>query len=140
MNELQVPAIQEYPVQAAICSPVDGTKVDVSEGEVTVRGYALSGGGRGIERLDITLDGGRTWHAAQLYAEPQPYGRQWAWNIWEAVVPLPSSAKAGQTVEVAVKATDTAHNTQPETDVGVWNVRGLLENRWHRVNIVLIGS
>jgi len=122
-------------VQAAICSPLDGSAVNIEDGEVTVRGYAMSGGGRGIQRVDVTIDGGRTWYAASLNAEPQPYGRQWAWTIWEAVVPLPTTSKIGQRVEIAAKATDTSHNTQPETDVGIWNIRGLLENRWHRVNV-----
>jgi len=122
-------------VQTAICSPVDGASVDIEDGEVTVRGYAMSGGGRGIQRVDVTVDGGHTWHAAHLQAEPQPYGRQWAWTIWEAVVPLPSTSRTGQRIEVAAKATDTAHNTQPETDLGIWNIRGLLENRWHRVYV-----
>lgn len=122
-------------MQTAICSPVDGASVDIEDGEVTVRGYAMSGGGRGIQRVDVTVDGGHTWHAAHLQAEPQPYGRQWAWTIWEAVVPLPSTSRTGQRIEVAAKATDTAHNTQPETDLGIWNIRGLLENRWHRVYV-----
>jgi len=128
-------AIQEYPVQAAICSPVDGATVDAEDGEVTVRGYAMSGGGRGIQRVDVTVDGGQTWHAAHLHPSPQLYGRQWAWTIWEATVPLLETTKNGQRVEIAAKATDTSHNTQPETDVGIWNMRGLLENRWHRVYI-----
>ena len=130
-------AIQEYPVQAAICSPVDGATVDVDDGEVTVRGYAMSGGGRGIQRVDVTLNGGHTWHAAVLNTEPEPHGRQWAWTVWEATVPLPATTKMGQRVEIAAKATDTSHNTQPETDVGIWNIRGLLENRWHRVYVTV---
>jgi len=132
---VQVMAIQEFPVQAAICSPADGTTVEV--GEVTVSGYAMSGGGRGIQRVDVTLDGGRTWHGARLHAERQPPGRQWAWTTWEADVPLPANARAGQSVEIAVKATDTSHNTQPESDIGVWNIRGLLENRWHRIHVIV---
>jgi len=130
-----VSAIQEYPVQAAICSPLDGTTVDPDDREVTVRGYAMSGGGRGIQRVDVTCDGGQTWQAAELQTEPQPYGRQWAWTVWEATVPLPLTVKPGQQLEIAAMATDTAHNTQPETDTGIWNIRGLLENRWPRIYI-----
>jgi len=134
-------AIQEFPVQAAICSPVDGASVDVDDAELTVRGYAMSGGGRGIQRVDVTVDGGLTWRSARLKdGVPQPYGRQWAWTIWEATVPLPATSRPGQSVELAVKATDTSHNTQPETDVGIWNVRGLLENRWHRVRVNVVSG
>ena len=124
-------------MQAAICSPLDGAVVDAAEGEVTVRGYAMSGGGRGIQRVDVTIDGGRTWHAADLHTDTQPYGRQWAWTIWEATVRLPATTKTDQQVEIAVKATDTSHNSQPETDVGIWNIRGLLNNSWDRIHITV---
>jgi len=134
---VQVMSIQEYPVQAAICSPVDGSTVDVEDGAVTVHGYALSGGGRGIQRVDVTVDGGRTWHAANLQMDPQQYGHQWAWTIWDVTVPLPAMT-TGQRVEIAAKATDTSNNTQPETDVGIWNMRGLLENKWHRVYVSIV--
>lgn len=130
---MQVMSIQEYPVQAAICSPLDGSTVDAEDGEVTVRGYALSG----IQRVDVTVDGGRSWHAAHLQTDPQPYGRQWAWTVWEVTVPL-AATTTGQRVEIAAKATDTSNNTQPETDVGIWNMRGLLENKWHRVYVNVI--
>jgi sulfite oxidase len=128
----QVMPIQDFPVQSTICSPVGGATV---EGDtVTVRGYAMSGGGRGILRVDVTVDGGKTWHNAQLFGDEQPYGREFAWKIYEVTIPLPKDS-AGSSVEIAVKATDTSHNTQPETDTGIWNIRGLLENRWHRVVI-----
>lgn len=130
----KVMPIQDFPVQAAICSPIDGTTVDGMV-ELTVKGYAMSGGGRGILRVDVTIDGGKTWHAASVHSEPQPWGRQWSWVLWEANLELPKDLQAGSRVEIAVKATDTSHNTQPESDSGIWNVRGLLENKWHRVNV-----
>jgi sulfite oxidase len=126
--------IQEFPVQAAICTPVNGTTVD-GQCELDVKGYALSGGGRGILRVEVTLDGGKTWHDATIHSEPQPWGRQWAWVFWEATVRLPQELAPGSEVEIAVKATDTSHNTQPESDTGIWNVRGLLENKWHRIKV-----
>lgn len=38
---------------------------------MTVAGYAYSGGGRGIQRVDVSLDGGKTWTVAQLTPPPQ---------------------------------------------------------------------
>jgi len=35
--------------------------------QVNIRGYALSGGGRGIERVDVSVDGGKTWVEANKY-------------------------------------------------------------------------
>lgn len=31
-----------------------------------VRGYAYSGGGRNIIRVDVSADGGQTWHVASI--------------------------------------------------------------------------
>ena len=59
-------AIQETPVQSAICEPVPGMSVDGDSGYVTVRGYAFSGGGRGIVRVDLSVDGGKNWVNPQL--------------------------------------------------------------------------
>eukprot|EP00971_Amphidinium_carterae_P248029 4924786-Amphidinium_carterae.2 len=36
--------------------------------DITVRGLAWSGGGRGIVRVDVTADDGNTWHTAELKA------------------------------------------------------------------------
>jgi hypothetical protein len=36
------------------------------DGSITVKGYAWSGGGRGIERVDVSSDGGKTWKTASL--------------------------------------------------------------------------
>ena len=35
--------------------------------QITVKGYAVSGGGRAIERVDVSIDGGRTWVEASRY-------------------------------------------------------------------------
>lgn len=39
-----------------------------------VKGYAWSGGGQGIIRVDVSADGGKTWHDAQLQKVPQKRG------------------------------------------------------------------
>ncbi|XP_062366913.1 sulfite oxidase, mitochondrial isoform X4 [Cinclus cinclus] len=52
------PAIQELPVQSAITEPRPGAAVPA--GELTVKGYAWSGGGREVVRVDVSLDGGWT--------------------------------------------------------------------------------
>ena len=46
--------IMDYPIQAGICSPVHGATLEDSE-EVTVKGYAWSGGGRGIIRVEVSI-------------------------------------------------------------------------------------
>lgn len=42
--------------------------------QITVHGYAVSGGGRGIERVDVSFDGGKTWVEASRYQKTgNPY-------------------------------------------------------------------
>lgn len=133
MNLITAKAIQEYPVQAAICLPEPGTTI--TGDYLVVKGYAISGGGNGIVRVDVTLDGGESWYEAKLSPLNQAPHREWAWTLWETSILLPKGHKGE--VEIAIKATDTSHNTQPETDSGIWNARGLLETKWHRVKVYI---
>lgn len=130
-------------MQSAICSPAPNSTVDRgsitrfwhgSEDEyVECAGYAWSGGGRGIIRVELTPDGGKTWYSAELEQSPdQDLEHMWAWTLWKAQIPLP---KEGEKFTLAVKATDRSYNTQPETAAGIWNVRGLIHNAWHRIEI-----
>ncbi|XP_004069293.1 sulfite oxidase, mitochondrial isoform X2 [Oryzias latipes] len=135
------PAIQELPVQSAITSPADGALIDSSDGFLTVKGYAWSGGGREVVRVDVSLDGGQTWQVAKLrssdeaHEAPPPPGRAWAWKLWELTAPLPPPA---QELEIICKAVDSSYNVQPETFPPIWNLRGLLSNAWHRVTVKII--
>ena len=59
--------------------------------------------------------------------------RSWAWTLWEARVPIPEGHDGE--LEIVCKAIDSSHNVQPDTVDGIWNVRGLLNNSWHRVKV-----
>lgn len=125
-------AMQEMPVQSVILSPQPHAKADPDDESVTVRGFAWSGGGRGIVRVDVSADGGSSWVSAELgEGSEQPRHRAWAWTFWEAEVPLPAAGAAS----LVCKATDAAHNVQPESAESIWNLRGLANNSWHRVPI-----
>lgn len=59
-----------------------------------VRGYAWSGGGHSITRVDVTADGGQSWVVAEWLHKPrQAEGRVWAWTLWQARVPLSEEAQ-----------------------------------------------
>ncbi|KAH6623244.1 Oxidoreductase, molybdopterin-binding domain-containing protein [Chaetomium tenue] len=128
---------------------------------VAVQGYAYSGGGRAITRVDVSLDGGKTWDQAELVNDraesPHPGNKAWAWTRWRYVGALPiltlptdttcdttnTAERSGchdrkapkQCTTLVVKATDDAYNTQPENHRGIYNVRGNLATAWHRVKI-----
>ena len=127
------PAIQESPVTSAICMPKNGSTVHESDEDIVIEGYAYSGGGRGIIRVDVSIDSGKTWHTAKLKQADQPLNRMWSWSLWRAEVPIPEDHNGK--VEVCCKAVDSSYNTQPEDVGAVWNLRGVLNNSWHRVSL-----
>lgn len=139
-------SMQNMPVTSAICNMETGDTIEAMKtadgSRLEVQGYAWSGGGNKILRVDVTADGGRTWHVAELQhgaAETgqQPTGRNWAWALWRAQVPLQETdAKTGtQSVEVWSKAVDANYNVQPETFENTWNLRGVLSHAYCRVRV-----
>ncbi|GFO45827.1 sulfite oxidase-like [Plakobranchus ocellatus] len=127
-------SISQLPVISAICDPVEGTELEPGAEEVTLKGYAWSGGGRGIIRVDVSADGGNTWHEATLKPNGQTPYRSYAWTLWEADIPLPQGQSK---TELVVKAVDVSYNVQPDSVAGIWNLRGCLSNAWHRVNVTV---
>ncbi|XP_032663674.1 probable sulfite oxidase, mitochondrial [Odontomachus brunneus] len=130
------PAIQEMPVISAICSPRDSDTVEVKNGKIEVKGYAWSGGGRKIIRVDVTNDKGETWHTANLSAQDldAKEGQYWSWTLWSVELPVDKNSKE---TEIWAKAVDSAYNVQPENFKHIYNIRGLLCNAYHQIKIRL---
>ncbi|XP_047520020.1 sulfite oxidase isoform X1 [Pieris napi] len=124
------PPVYSLPVTSALCDPVDGDTVNVKGGCVTLKGYAYSGGGAKILRVDVSMDQGQSWIEAELKSDPAPPRQHYSWTLWRLNVPV----KRGDTkMEVWVKATDSNFNTQPEKFDDIWNIRGILGNAYHKV-------
>ncbi|TXG54868.1 hypothetical protein EZV62_020124 [Acer yangbiense] len=126
--------LMDFPVQCVICSLEDMNVI--KPGKVKISGYAVSGGGRGIERVDVSIDGGKNWVEASRYQKMGvPYvaddisSDKWAWVLFEVMVDIP------QSTQIVAKAVDTAANVQPENVETIWNLRGVLNTSWHRVSV-----
>eukprot|EP00040_Diaphanoeca_grandis_P013428 m.67895 g.67895 ORF g.67895 m.67895 type:complete len:587 (+) comp23883_c0_seq2:283-2043(+) len=133
-------SVQELPVQSAITEPNFNRVVDLDKNEPTVQvqGFAWSGGGRSIKRVDVSPDGGQTWQTAELQGgHDQAAGRAWAWTLWTIDLELPQSVVRNGKTELVCKAVDSSCNQQPENVESVWNLRGILNNAWHRVEITV---
>lgn len=121
--------LDELFVSAAICVPAAGGALP--PGPTTVSGYAVGQGGRRVERVELSADGGRTWAEATLSG----VRRAWAWQLWSATVQL---APGVQTL--VARAIDSDGHTQP-ADVSVtWNYKGYMNNAWHRVEVKVLAT
>ena len=117
-------AINEMPLNAAICEPEDGATL--TAGTVTIRGYAIATD-RAITRIDVSADGGRCWHQAVIEDQDN---QRWSWTFWRAVLEI---AKGEH--ELVVRAWDAAGQTQPANPADTWNFKGYLSAAWHRIRI-----
>lgn len=129
VNWDEAPAIQETPVQSAITA-IRRDKDTRDLDSLVVEGYAFSGGGRRIIRVDVSVDNGQTWEQAHIEPHKSRGHRAWSWSLWNYRCPRPPAGS-----QVIVKAIDETYNTQPDTYGPTWNFRGNLTNSWHRVHI-----
>jgi sulfite oxidase len=91
--------------------PSNSKDAKLDDEAVRVEGYAFSGGGRKIIRVDVNADDGRTWHQAELLKNETMGYKSWAWTRWKWTV-LRAVAEAGG--GFVFKAVDEVYNTQPE--------------------------
>lgn len=126
-------SIQEMPITSAITGISNPSlPKDSKDGKpISVEGYAYSGGGREIVRVDISTDGGKSWDQAELVDDQMNGAKVWCWKRWRYSGLKRDSGKT----TVLVKATDEAYNTQPESYDAIYNPRGNLATAWHRVEI-----
>ncbi len=115
----------ELSLNAVICAPEPGARLVA--GPLVVQGYAFAGG-RCVERVDVSADGGTTWRAATLLSARA----RWAWRRWQARLDLAPGSH-----QLIARAWDSAANTQPEDPSRLWNFKGYMNNAWHRVEVVV---
>ncbi len=118
--------INDMPLNAAICEPAP--HATLAPGNVVLRGYAIATG-RAIVRVDVSQDGGRNWTQAVLeHQEDAP----WSWTFWQCSLDLTKG-----THDLAVRAWDSAGQTQPARADDTWNFKGYLSAAWHRVPVTV---
>ncbi|KAI9058596.1 hypothetical protein FKP32DRAFT_1761423 [Trametes sanguinea] len=130
---LESTACWEQSLQSVIVKPAHNETVSLSDVGQTyqVQGYAFTGGGDRVERVELSLDGGQTWMYCfrRFVNMPLRHGEKyWTWVFWECDVVLQDLVNA---FEIIVRAQDGRKNFQPEHIT--WNLMGMLNNAWYRV-------
>ena len=116
--------INGLPVNSAICEPPSHAELGV--GPTALRGWAIATE-RAVSRVDVSIDGGRTWRQAIIESATSA----WSWTFWSLEVELPVGEH-----ELVVRAWDSAGQTQPSSPDDTWNIKGYLSTAWHRVPVV----
>ncbi|KAJ9605387.1 hypothetical protein H2200_010044 [Cladophialophora chaetospira] len=147
-------AIYDLSPNSAICYPEHEEQLCLAGASNTyrARGYAYSGGGRRITRVEISLDKGKSWRLADIeYAEDRYReternlfgGRldmSWrescfCWCFWSLELLTNELAEAK---DIFVRAMDESMNIQPRDMY--WSVLGMMNNPWFRVTIAHEGD
>ncbi|EEA25715.1 hypothetical protein TMatcc_006054 [Talaromyces marneffei ATCC 18224] len=118
----------------------------------TAQGYAYAGGGRRINRVEISLDKGKSWRLANIEYPEDKYreyesdlfgGRVdmfwretcFCWCFWNLEIPIPDLTESDA---ILVRAMDEALSIQPRDMY--WSVLGMMNNPWFRVAIIKDGD
>jgi sulfane dehydrogenase subunit SoxC len=100
----------------------------VRPGRDVLRGRAWSGWGE-IVTVEVTVDGGRSWQAAELGPQPDPR----AWVAWW----MPWTAVEGRYV-VSARATDSSGRTQPTEPM--WNRGGFANTTPQAIDVLVVAA
>ncbi|KIW77052.1 hypothetical protein Z517_09498 [Fonsecaea pedrosoi CBS 271.37] len=147
-------AIYDLSPNSVICFPQHEERLCLNRAPHTyrARGYAYSGGGRRITRVEISLDKGKTWRLAEIdyvedryrHVEKDLFGGRldmswretcFCWCFWSISLLTDELARAK---DILVRSMDESMNVQPRDMY--WSVLGMMNNPWFRVTITLDGE
>lgn len=117
--------ISNLPVRSFVTSVASGAVLPAGR-TVELKGIAFDGGA-GIKTVDVSIDGGKTWHAAKLGADLGRYSfREWR---------LPVNFGAKGAAVLMVRATNRDGEVQPES--ATWNPGGYRRHVIESTNVTI---
>ena len=119
--------VTQIPLKSFITQPLPGETLTL--GQIVILGTAY-GGERMISKVDVSVDGGRTWSPAEFIGPSEPF----SWRQWQYVW---NPAKKG-TYCLMARATDSQGNEQPME--ARWNVLGYGNNgiQEHAISVFIV--
>lgn len=127
----------ELNINSAISQPDHNETISIAKSidkTYEIAGYAYTGGGRMITRVEVSLDGGVHWELSTLNRKekPTPYGMYWCWTWWGYTIKV---ADLIGCQEIWCRAWDESNNPQPLNPT--WNLMGMGNNQVFRVKVHL---
>lgn len=124
VDPAQMKPVESIRVKSVISTPRDN--IVVGQGTTRIAGAAWSGE-IPLDRVEVSVDGGRSWTVARLTSS----NGRWGWQTWDY-----SWAATPGTYRVMSRATDAQGNTQPMEQE--WNPSGYLWNVIHQVRVEVV--
>jgi len=125
----------ELNINSAVSKPDHNERLSIAKNidkEYEIAGYAYTGGGRKISRVEVSVDGGKHWELATLDRKEKPteYGMYWCWIWWGYKLKV---ADLVGCKEIMCRAWDESNNCQPTNPT--WNLMGMGNNQVFRVKV-----
>lgn len=128
-------ACQEQNLNCFIVRPAQGETIPLSKvangKSYRVEGIAYNGSGHEIQRVEISLNGGKDWlYCIRKFPDrPIRHGKKfWTWLHWHIDVNLSHLVRAES---ITVRCFNVFKSTQPEHPI--WNLSGMMNNCWYIV-------
>ena len=128
-------ACNEQNLNSVIVHPGQGEKLGIldvlKKDTYRVEGYAYDGAGHEVQRVELSLDHGKTWLYCMRTFPDHPIrngNKFWTWLHWHIDI---DSAYLVRAESLIVRCFNVFKNTQPEEPV--WNVMGMMNNGWYAV-------
>jgi len=126
-------SIQQMPVSSAIIYPLDKSVV-THDGTIELKGWAYSGGGNWVERVEVSPDGGHVWYAVDQDDMTEKHYH--AWRLWK--INLPVDAEGW--LEFCVRTWDSSNNTEPTFVRSAWNWDLHVTSSCHRIKLYSVNK
>ena len=124
----KIDTIEEMPIQSCITYIEELEKQGGWGQNYRVYGYAYSSKPFEHPKVDVSVDGGKTWSIAGINTKYHEFERfKWGWCLWGADVKIDKFP-----CEIQCKAVDDDGNVQPNDVKDIWNIRGLANNSIHK--------
>lgn len=128
-------ACYEQVLNSVIVRPGQGEKIKLDAEQkrelYRVAGFAYGGSGHRINRVEVSLDDGRSWlYCPRTFPEfPIRHGNKfWTWVHWHVDVEISNLVRAES---ITVRCFNSAQDRQPREHY--WNISGSMNNAWYVV-------
>ena len=135
-------ACNEQNLNSVIVHPQQGERIALTEAKTgntyRIKGYAYDGGGHEVQRVEVSLDEGKTWLYCirEFPGYPIRHGTKfWTWLHWYIDVEISHMLRASS---ISVRCFNVFKNTQPKEPS--WNLMGMMNNCWYVVKPEIVAG